>query len=76
MLAVFVTAATMLAACSDDPVPPDVAVEQPGAHAVGTTRFEVTDAARARTLVVQAWFPTDAAATDTPIEALELEPVR
>jgi dienelactone hydrolase len=64
-----------LGACSD-PIPPDRTVEQPGAHAVGTLRFDVQDAARSRALVVQAWFPAAATAIDTPIEQLESEPIR
>lgn len=64
-----------LLACSD-PVPPDRTVEQSGAHAVGTSRFSVHDAPRARDLVVQAWFPTSVSVADTPIEQLEDEPTR
>lgn len=65
----------VLIGCSD-PTPPDRSVEQLGAHAVGTAQFTVHDAARARDLVVQAWFPTATAAVDTPIEQLETEPTR
>jgi len=65
----------LLAACSSTPsVPPDFSFEQPGGWAVGTTRFMVHDAARSRDLVAQAWYPTPANATDTPIEMLEAEP--
>jgi dienelactone hydrolase len=67
--------AAALAACSD-PVPPDLSVEQPGAHGVGTVQFTVSDTARGRDLTVQAWFPTDASSADTPIEQLESEPTR
>ncbi len=72
---VFSVLACALFACSD-PIPPDRTVEQPGAHAVGTAQFTVTDAARSRNLVAQAWFPTDASAPDTPIEQLDSEPTR
>src|SRR5262245_6290017 len=65
----------VLVACSD-PVPPDRSVEEPGALAVGTTRFSIHDAARTRDLTVQAWFPTTAAVAETPIEQLEAEPPR
>lgn len=65
----------MLASCGDS-VPPDVSVEQAGTFSVGTTRFAVHDAARTRDLTVQAWFPTTASASDTPIEQLEAEPPR
>jgi dienelactone hydrolase len=66
----------VLASACSDPVPPDLAVEQPGAWAVGTVQFEVHDAARSRDLVVQAWFPTTSAAAETAIEQLEAEPTR
>jgi predicted dienelactone hydrolase len=71
----FLTLLCLLVGCSD-PTPPDRSVEQPGAHAVGTTEFTVHDAARSRDLLVQAWFPTATAAADTPIEQLEIEPTR
>lgn len=65
----------VLAACSSAPAtPPDFSFEQAGAWAVGSTRFTVHDAARSRDLVAQAWFPTTAVATDTPIEMLEPDP--
>lgn len=60
-----------IAACSSSPAP-DLSVEQPGTYAVGTHATTLTDAARSRTLTVQLWFPTEAAATDTPFEAMEL----
>jgi predicted dienelactone hydrolase len=61
-------------ACSDPSVPPDRSVESPGGWPVGTSRFTVTDTARSRDLVVQAWYPTDGAATDTRIDQLEVDP--
>ncbi|HSN24645.1 MAG TPA: dienelactone hydrolase family protein [Kofleriaceae bacterium] len=60
-----------IAACSSSPAP-DLSVEQPGMYAVGTHATTLTDAGRSRTLTVQLWFPTEAAATDTPFEQLEL----
>jgi dienelactone hydrolase len=64
-----------LVACGSSAAP-DTSVEQAGSRHVATTSFVVTDAARARTLTVQAWFPTEAAETDTPIEMLEADPLR
>lgn len=64
--------ALALAACGSS-TPPDLAYEQPGPHAVTTTRF-VVDGPRA--LVVQGWLPSTASASDTPITQLEIEPVR
>lgn len=65
--------AIALAACSS-PTPADRSVEEPGRYAVGTARIEGTDATTS--YVMQAWYPTDAAATDVPIENLEAEPRR
>lgn len=70
-------ACSLVAACGgSDPVAPDLSVEQPGDYAVGTTRFTATDSARARTLTMQAWYPTDAAPADVPFAMLEAEPDR
>jgi dienelactone hydrolase len=64
-----------LVACSSgDPI--DLAVEAPGPNSVGTARFEIQDAARARALIAQAWYPTATVAADVAIESLEIEPVR
>jgi dienelactone hydrolase len=63
----------ILAACSS-PVPPNRSVETPGEYTVGTTRIEASDATTS--YVMQAWYPTDSAAIDTPIEQLESEPRR
>lgn len=65
-----------LIACSGGGAAPDRTVEQPGLHGVATTRFVATDPARARTLTVQAWYPSAALAADLPIEMLEIDPVR
>lgn len=64
-------AVLVLVACGSSPAP-DLSVEMPGPYAVGTHATTLTDAARSRTLTVQLWFPTDAAATDTPFDQLEL----
>ena len=50
--------------------------EKPGPAPVGHTTFELTDAARARTLRVEAWYPADESAraeasAGTPLEDLE-----
>jgi dienelactone hydrolase len=66
-----VLALVIVAACGSSPAP-DLSVETAGPHAVGTRALTLTDAARARTLTVQLWFPTDAAATATPFEQQEL----
>ncbi len=63
------------AACGGDPSP-DRSVEQAGIHEVGTSRSTITDTSRGRTLVMQTWYPTETAATDVPIEMLEVEPIR
>lgn len=55
---------------------PDLAVEANGPHEVGTTRVELTDAARSRALTMQLWYPTDAIAADVGIETLEADPHR
>ncbi len=68
-------AAVALVACSSE-APIDLAVEAPGPHSVGTARFEITDATRSRDLIAQAWYPTEAVASDLSIESLEIEPVR
>lgn len=62
-----------LGACGEDaPTAPDRGVEAPGAHAVATTRFALTDASRGdRPVLVQAWLPTTAAVADVPIAQLE-----
>ncbi|MGN6107809.1 MAG: alpha/beta hydrolase family protein [Kofleriaceae bacterium] len=65
-----------LVACGGDDPAPDRSVEQPGAHEVGTQRIVLSDAARGRSLTVQAWYPTDQPAVDQPIASLEVEPVR
>jgi len=64
-------AVLVLAACGSSPAP-DLSVETSGPYAVGTHATTLTDAARSRTLTVQLWFPTDAAAVDTPFDQLEL----
>ena len=64
-----------LVACSSE-APIDLAVEAPGPNSVGTARFEIQDAARSRDLIAQAWYPTDAVASDVAIESLEIDPVR
>jgi len=66
----------LLAACGADAPAPDLTVEAAGAFAVGSERFTVEDAARSRSLVVQAWYPTDATAADVAVEDLEDEPNR
>ena len=63
----------LFVACSS-PTDPDRAVEQPGAHAVGTRRITTTDATRSYTF--QAWYPTTSPTADVAIEALEAEPLR
>ncbi len=68
--------ASLLVACGEPAVPPDRTVEQAGMYAVGTTRFTVSDAARSRDLVAQAWFPSEVPATDTMIELLEPDAMR
>lgn len=69
--------ALALVACGADAPAPDRTVEEPGARAVATTRFTLTDPARAnRELTVQAWLPTEVAAADVAISTLEAEPVR
>lgn len=82
-----VVAATTLAACGGEPaappdaaapdaVPADLSVEATGPHVPGTTRYQVTDAATARTLVVQAFYPADGATAATlPVAALEAAPL-
>lgn len=62
--------------CGGGSAAPDRSVEQPGPYAAGTRRLVATDAARGRTLTMQAWYPTDAVATDVAIETLEEEPHR
>lgn len=64
-------ALVVVAGCGSSPAP-DLAVEMPGPHAVGTKAMTVTDAARGRALTVQLWYPTDAAATATPFEMMEV----
>lgn len=64
-----------LCACGSDPTtPPDLSVEASGGWPVGTKRFVITDAARSRDIPVQAWYPADASAVDTPIQQLEIDP--
>lgn len=63
----------LLAACGT-PAQPDRTVEQPGVHAVGTRRIDVSDASHAYTL--QAWYPTTSVTADVAIESLEAEPRR
>ena len=63
----------VLAACSSAPVPPDLSVEQAGSNGVGTTRFTVD--ANARTLVVQAWYPTTTVASPIDITTLDPPPI-
>ncbi|MBL0219243.1 MAG: dienelactone hydrolase family protein [Myxococcales bacterium] len=65
---------SVLVACGS-PTDPDVSVEQPGPHAVGTRRITTTiDASHSYTL--QAWYPTTAATAEVAIESLEAEPLR
>lgn len=66
--------AVFLAACGDS-VKPATDVEAQGPLSVGTARFEVTDTAHGRTLVAQAWFPTDGAPGSADISSLEDAPV-
>lgn len=66
----------LLAACGGSDPSPDLGVESAGDFAVGSRRFTVEDTARTRSLVVQAWYPTDAAAADVAVEELEDEPNR
>jgi dienelactone hydrolase len=68
-------AAIALVACSSEE-PIDLAVEAPGPNSVGTARFEIRDAVRARDLVAQAWYPTTAVSSEVAIESLEIDPVR
>lgn len=65
----------LLAACGDDPPAPDTKYDDLGEYAVGTRRFELTDAARSRTLVVQAWYPSPTALV-TPLVSFEIEPIQ
>ena len=65
-----VLALVIVAACGSSPAP-DLSVETAGPHAVGTRALTLTDVARARTLTVQLWYPTDAAAPSTPFEQQE-----
>ncbi len=60
--------AIVCAACG---TAPDLSVESSGPHQVGTTRIDLTDVTRGRTLTTQLWYPTDATAADVPIEMLE-----
>jgi predicted dienelactone hydrolase len=69
-------AVVVLVACSSPEDPIDLATEAPGPNRVGTARFEIHDAARARDLVAQAWYPTTTAPSDVAIESLEIEPIR
>jgi predicted dienelactone hydrolase len=62
--------AICLGACGDPAVEPDRSVESQGTHAVATSRIESGSA------VMQAWYPTDEAASDVAIETLEAEPHR
>ncbi len=65
-------------ACSStepEPGPSGARFERSGEYAVGTTRFELTDAVRSRTLQITAWYPAApaakaAAATGMPFEEL------
>ena len=61
-----------VAACGSS-TDPDLSVEQPGTHAVGTRRITATDATRSYTL--QAWYPTTSVATAVAVESLEDEPI-
>jgi predicted dienelactone hydrolase len=63
-----------IAACGG--TSPDLSVEADGPHQVGTTRVDLTDSARGRTLTAQLWFPTDAIAADVAITMLEADPHR
>ncbi len=64
-----------LVACGTPSVPPDRTVEVAGTYSVGSTRFVVSDTARGRDLVAQAWFPSTTPARDTPVEMLETSPI-
>lgn len=57
---------------------PDLSLEAPGPHVVGTTRIDLTDDARGRALPLQVWYPAapGSTATELPIETLEEEPNR
>jgi predicted dienelactone hydrolase len=66
-----VLALVIVAACASSPAP-DLSVEMAGPHSVGTRALTLTDPARVRTLSIQLWYPTDAAATATPFEQQEL----
>ena len=68
--------AAIALACAACGASPDLSVESPGPHEVGTTRFELVDTARGRTLVTQLWYPTATPAADVPTEMLEAEPHR
>jgi dienelactone hydrolase len=68
-----VIACLLLAACGSS-TDPDLSVEQPGAHAVGTRRIDVSDASRSYTL--QAWYPTTSVTAQVAIDSLEAEPRR
>jgi predicted dienelactone hydrolase len=70
----FAAVVALVACGSEEPI--DLAVEAAGPASVGTARFEIHDAARTRDLIAQAWYPTDAAASDVAIESLEIDPVR
>lgn len=74
LLAISILGALGAAAGCGSPASPDLSLEQPGIHAVGTRRLEVTDSTRG--YVLQLWYPTTATPADVPIEQLEAEPVR
>src|SRR5690349_12668543 len=58
-------------ACTAAGAAPDFSVEDTGPREVGTAHATITDAARGRTLEVQAWFPTASVASGVEIERLE-----
>ncbi len=75
MARVALVSLSIVVACGNAAVQPDRTVEAAGIYSVGTTRFMVNDPARSRDLVAQAWFPSPIAASDTPVEMLEVEPI-
>lgn len=70
----FALVAIVLVGCGSPSTPPDRSVEAPGSHAVGTTRYTLTDGALLRTY--QVWYPSTSPATTVAIEQLEDEPAR
>jgi dienelactone hydrolase len=65
--------AGLTAACGSEAAP-DLSVEAAGRHTVGTSRLEAS--VGGRPVIVQAWYPTDAAPAAVAIEQLEAEPRR